>query len=562
MPPRIKNLAFASLRRGRSARPDRCSRYNSLPFPNCFPTRLRPTQALNLRTAISFPRAPWRMPTALVVSLAVHAVLLSIAVGGQAFGLPGLTLPWKERRVGADDLRIELAPAPVAPAAPPAPVGPLAPVAAPHNVLPPAPLPAAVAAVAAVAPPPAPAAASAPMRALPPSAPEASQPDPAVELARVERDAQNAQLLRETELIAIARREAARQAQRQEEVVRAEEAARAVARAELERQDDLRRAALQQERAAEQTREQENQAALALAEAGRRDAVRQEQARQAQAEEAKQASARAEQARQQEVERQAQQEQARQEQAKQELARQQQARQEQVRQEQARQEQARQELAKQELAKQEQAKQEQARQELAKQELAKQELAKQELAKQELARQALAKQAQAKPDQAQRERAEQEAQREERLRAIGRQLNAEAAQRDAAAGSPSRSLLPGVSSLRRGWLLGRADANAQLVQYAEIMGQKIELNMTFDMVRDVVKQPHVAPIVTMAIRADGSVEKVTFEVSSGVPAIDAAIRRVIASQAPYAAFPPALARQYDVVEIRRTWNIDTAIRLQ
>jgi hypothetical protein len=548
MPPPIKNLAFASLRRGRSARPDRCSRYNSLPFPNCFPTRLRPTQALNLRTAISFPRAPWRMPTALVVSLAVHAVLLSIAVGGQAFGLPGLTLPWKERRVGADDLRIELAPAPVAPAAPPAPVAPLAPVAAPHNVLPPAPLPAAVAAVAAVAPPPAPTAASAPMRAVPPSAPEASQPDPAVELARVERDAQNAQLLRETELIAIARREAVRQ----EEVVRAEEAARAVARAELERQDDLRRAALQQERAAEQTREQENQAALALAEAGRRDAVRQEQARQAQAEEAKQASARAEQARQQEVERQAQQEQARQEQAKQELARQQQARQEQARQEQARQEQARQELAKQELAKQEQAKQEQARQEQARQ----------ELAKQELARQALAKQAQAKPDQAQRERAEQEAQREERLRAIGRQLNAEAAQRDAAAGSPSRSLLPGVSSLRRGWLLGRADANAQLVQYAETMGQKIELNMTFDMVRDVVKQPHVAPIVTMAIRADGSVEKVTFEVSSGVPAIDAAIRRVIASQAPYAAFPPALARQYDVVEIRRTWNFDTAIRLQ
>jgi len=372
---------------------------------------------------------------------------------------------------------------------------------------------------------------------VPPSAPAATEPDPAVELARVERDAQSAQLLRETELIAIARREAAREAQRQEDVVRVEETARAVARAELARQDDLRRAALRQERAAEQAREQQNQAALALAEAGRRDAVREEQARQAQAEEAKQALARAEQARQQEVERQAQQERARQEQAKQELARQQQARQEQVRQEQARQEQARQEEARQEQARHEQARQEQAKQ-------------------------ALAKQAQAKPDQAQRERAEQEAQREERLRAIGRQLNAEAAQRDAADGSPSRSLLPGVSSLRRGWLLGRADANAQLVQYAETMGQKIELNMTFDMVRDVIKQPHVAPIVTMAIRADGSVEKVTFEVSSGVPAIDAAIRRVIASQAPYAAFPPALARQYDVVEIRRTWNIDTAIRLQ
>ena len=86
--------------------------------------------------------------------------------------------------------------------------------------------------------------------------------------------------------------------------------------------------------------------------------------------------------------------------------------------------------------------------------------------------------------------------------------------------------------------------------------------MTFDMVRDVVKQPHVAPIVTVAIRADGSVEKVTFVVSSGVAAIDEAIRKVVASQAPYAVFPPAIARQYDVIESRRTWIIDTAIRLQ
>jgi outer membrane biosynthesis protein TonB len=94
------------------------------------------------------------------------------------------------------------------------------------------------------------------------------------------------------------------------------------------------------------------------------------------------------------------------------------------------------------------------------------------------------------------------------------------------------------------------------------MSKKIELNMTFDMVREAVKQPHARPVVTMAIRADGSVEKVTFVVSSGVAAIDEAIRKVVASQAPYGAFPPTLARQYDVIEIRRTWIFDTAIRLQ
>ena len=94
------------------------------------------------------------------------------------------------------------------------------------------------------------------------------------------------------------------------------------------------------------------------------------------------------------------------------------------------------------------------------------------------------------------------------------------------------------------------------------MSRKIEMNMTFDMVREAVKQPHAPPMVTVAIRADGSVEKVTFVVSSGVAAIDEAIRKVVASQAPYPAFPPALARQYDVIEIRRTWIFDIAIRLQ
>jgi TonB family protein len=67
--------------------------------------------------------------------------------------------------------------------------------------------------------------------------------------------------------------------------------------------------------------------------------------------------------------------------------------------------------------------------------------------------------------------------------------------------------------------------------------------------------------VTVAIRSDGSVESVTFVRSSGVPAIDDAIRRIVNSQTPYPVFPPALASEYDVIEIRRTWHFDMAIRL-
>jgi hypothetical protein len=77
--------------------------------------------------------------------------------------------------------------------------------------------------------------------------------------------------------------------------------------------------------------------------------------------------------------------------------------------------------------------------------------------------------------------------------------------------------------------------------------------MTFDMIREAAQQPHTHPLVTVAIRSDGSVESVTFVQSSGVAAIDDAIRRIVQSQTPYQAFPPALAREWDVIEIRRTW---------
>ena len=67
--------------------------------------------------------------------------------------------------------------------------------------------------------------------------------------------------------------------------------------------------------------------------------------------------------------------------------------------------------------------------------------------------------------------------------------------------------------------------------------------------------------MTVALRSDGSVESVTIEVSSGVAEVDDAIRRIVEAQKPYVAFPRVLARDYDVVEIRRTWLFDTVVQL-
>ena len=67
--------------------------------------------------------------------------------------------------------------------------------------------------------------------------------------------------------------------------------------------------------------------------------------------------------------------------------------------------------------------------------------------------------------------------------------------------------------------------------------------------------------MTVAIRSDGSVESVTFVRSSGVAEIDEQIRRIVQGQAPNQRFPPGLANEFDVIEIRRTWHFDVAVRL-
>jgi hypothetical protein len=204
-------------------------------------------------------------------------------------------------------------------------------------------------------------------------------------------------------------------------------------------------------------------------------------------------------------------------------------------------------------------------QEAARQEAARIEAARQDVQRQEAARQAAAGQ-EASRVEAARQQAEQvdpEALREERLRAIGRQLDEERRRREAAmsASRPGTQLPLTLSIGHRVKLFGRTHPNAELIRYAEAWAQRIQLNADVETIRELAKQPHTDPMVTVAIRSDGSVETVTFELSSGVAQIDDAIRQMVERQFPRIAFPYALAREYDVVEIRRTWHFGTPLQL-
>jgi protein TonB len=67
-------------------------------------------------------------------------------------------------------------------------------------------------------------------------------------------------------------------------------------------------------------------------------------------------------------------------------------------------------------------------------------------------------------------------------------------------------------------------------------------------------------LVTVAIKADGSVESVILDRPSGNKILDEAARRIVQLAAPFAAFPAEITKDVDVLHITRTWTFTTADR--
>jgi len=60
-------------------------------------------------------------------------------------------------------------------------------------------------------------------------------------------------------------------------------------------------------------------------------------------------------------------------------------------------------------------------------------------------------------------------------------------------------------------------------------------------------------VATVSIRADGSLERVDINRSSGQKVLDRAAIRIVHLAAPYAPFPPDIAKDTDILSITRTW---------
>jgi protein TonB len=102
----------------------------------------------------------------------------------------------------------------------------------------------------------------------------------------------------------------------------------------------------------------------------------------------------------------------------------------------------------------------------------------------------------------------------------------------------------------------------RFAQYVEDWRQKIERigNLNYP---DAAKgKLYGSLVLTVVIKANGDLERVEVNRSSGQSLLDEAARRIVRMAAPYAAFPEAIRRDTDLLEITRTWTFTNADRLR
>lgn len=128
-------------------------------------------------------------------------------------------------------------------------------------------------------------------------------------------------------------------------------------------------------------------------------------------------------------------------------------------------------------------------------------------------------------------------------------------------GAPPAQKTDMVERPQRRSLFGSQAKDVPVRLYIESWKQKIERNGNLNYSQISKDRARGDPVVVVLVRSDGSIEDITLLRSSGRADIDEAVRRIVRLNAKYSAFPPNIAAQYDVIEIRHIWNFDDKLRL-
>ncbi|WP_332671022.1 TonB family protein [Aromatoleum sp.] len=102
--------------------------------------------------------------------------------------------------------------------------------------------------------------------------------------------------------------------------------------------------------------------------------------------------------------------------------------------------------------------------------------------------------------------------------------------------------------------IGARAKEYRFAQYVEDWRQKIERVGTLNYPEAARGKLYGSLLLLVAIRADGSIERVAVQRSSGETVLDDAAKRIVELAAPFAPFPSDIRRDTDILEIARTWT--------
>jgi TonB family protein len=130
-------------------------------------------------------------------------------------------------------------------------------------------------------------------------------------------------------------------------------------------------------------------------------------------------------------------------------------------------------------------------------------------------------------------------------------------------GAPPAALRPAQQMMQEGRrrAVDTLERDVPLRLYVDSFRQKIERNAAQIRMQVTAGPGRSDPLVSVALRSDGSVDDVTIVRSSGRADLDEAVRRIVRLNARYAVFPPAVAARFDVIEIRRIWLFADKLKL-
>jgi periplasmic protein TonB len=111
-------------------------------------------------------------------------------------------------------------------------------------------------------------------------------------------------------------------------------------------------------------------------------------------------------------------------------------------------------------------------------------------------------------------------------------------------------------------VIGARTREHRFAQYLEDWRLKIERVGTLNYPEAARGRLYGSLLLLVSIRADGSLDRVEIQRSSGVKLLDDAAIRIVELAAPFAPFPPDIRTDTDIIEIVRTWTFTNSDQIR